>query len=210
MGHAMREFCVQGDARALVKQLDKSRHPQHAVATVLARKGWLDAAAVMSEVDRSYIVLAVNTLQAHISLLHHVVSFSRFIPPFFLSLRAFNTTASLPTACPSASKSSPFRLPLLSHVSVSFLRSLVQVRSDDLVRLADGTVGPVSADAQQYSLADVLLPLVGSKTILPAYAVSFFTSDPPDAAMAALASPTSDSDVNVSSATKKAIAQPGS
>ncbi len=55
---------MRGDARALVKQLDKGRQPQHAVASVLARAGWAAAAAVMAEVDRSYIVLAVNTLQA--------------------------------------------------------------------------------------------------------------------------------------------------
>ena len=59
----MRDFCVRGDARALVKQIDKVRQPQHAVASVLARGGWAAAAAVMAEVDRSYIVLAVNTLQ---------------------------------------------------------------------------------------------------------------------------------------------------
>jgi hypothetical protein len=64
LGNAMRDFCVHGDARALVKQLDKVRQPQHAVASVLARGGWAAAAGVMAEVDRSYIVLAVNTLQA--------------------------------------------------------------------------------------------------------------------------------------------------
>ena len=63
LGHAMRDFCVRGDARALVKQLDKGRQPQYAVASVLARGGWAAAAAATAEVDRSYLVLAVNTLQ---------------------------------------------------------------------------------------------------------------------------------------------------
>ena len=64
LGNAMRDFCVGGDARALLTQLDKWLQPQHAVASVLAREGWASAAAATSRVDRSYIVLAVNTLQA--------------------------------------------------------------------------------------------------------------------------------------------------
>ncbi len=81
---------------------------------------------------------------------------------------------------------------------------------DDLVRLPDGSVGPVSASTAQHTLHDVLLPLVGPKTLLPSYAGSFFAAHAPDAAVAALASPLGDCDVVVSSATKKAIAQPGS
>jgi hypothetical protein len=86
LGHAMRDFCVMGDARALLKQLDKGRQPQHAVASVLARKGWTDAAAATSEVDRSYIVLAVNTLQAHTTLDLPPFSFHRLTPPLPHSL----------------------------------------------------------------------------------------------------------------------------
>jgi hypothetical protein len=84
------------------------------------------------------------------------------------------------------------------------------VLPDDLVRLPDGSVGTVSVSDAQHSLADVLLPLVGTKTLLSDYAASVFASDPPDAALAALASPPAACDAVVSSATKKAIAQPGS
>ena len=59
-------------------------------------------------------------------------------------------------------------------------------------------------------MADVLLPLVGTKTLLPSYAASLFDSNPPDKALAALVCPPVECDVVVSSATKKAIAQPGS
>ena len=63
LGLALRDFCVRGDARPLVKQLDQGRQPQHAVASVLARGGWHAAAAATADVDRSYLVLAINTLQ---------------------------------------------------------------------------------------------------------------------------------------------------
>jgi hypothetical protein len=108
LGHAMRDFCVAGNASALVKQIDRGRQPQHAVASVLAKGGWAAAAAAAAEVDRSYLVLAVNTLQASTQApplppLHH----SNHHPPPPPSSRACSSTASQPTACPSASTSCP-------------------------------------------------------------------------------------------------------
>jgi hypothetical protein len=103
LGQAMRDFCVRGDARALVKQLDKGRQPQHAVASVLARSGWAAAAAATAEVDRSYLILAVNILQVLCTVA------SSFCSSPFFSRRAFCSTASLLTAWPWALKSRPFQ-----------------------------------------------------------------------------------------------------
>jgi hypothetical protein len=206
LGQAMRDFCVRGDARALLKQLDKGRQPQHAVASVLVRKGWADVAAATSEVQRSYVVLAVNTLQVHTCNSLPIFSSLRS-PAFALSERSIQ-----PPCCTSHFPwpRSPSLAKLLKYRAASHMILRAQVLPDDLVRLPDGTVGTASTDALRYTLDDVLLPLIGTKTLLPAYATSCFTSNPPDAAIAALAAPPSDSDINVSSATKKSIAQPGS
>jgi hypothetical protein len=86
----------------------------------------------------------------------------------------------------------------------------LNILPSDLVQLPDGSVGPVSTSPSQHTLDDVLLPLVGTKTLLPSYAADVFRSDPPDAAVAALASPPAECDAVVSSSTKKAVAQHGS
>jgi hypothetical protein len=99
---------------------------------------------------------------------------------------------------------------IIAQKSVS-CHARVQVLPDDLVRLPDGSVGTASLSTLQHSFDDVLLPLVGTKTLMPTYAAVLFASEnPPDAALAALASPPVGCDAMVSSATKKAIAQPGS
>ena len=116
LGHAMRDFCVRGDARALVKQLDKGRQPQYAVASVLARGGWAAAAAATAEVDRSYFVLAVNTLQAS-----QAVAPSSCVLTLRLYLRAFCSTVSLPTACPWALKSPPPSPPYALYIIITHL-----------------------------------------------------------------------------------------
>jgi len=188
LGHALRDFCVAGNASALVRQVDRGRQPQHAVASVLARGGWAAAAAAAAEVDRSYLVLAVNTLQAP---------------------HPHGTPA--PSPLPQPSPSPPLLQSVLFNRLAAHRMSLgLHVLPSDLVQLPDGSIGAACTSAQQHSLDDVLLPLVGTKTLLPSYAADVFCSNPPDAAVAALASPPAERDACVSSATKKAAAQPGS
>jgi hypothetical protein len=185
LGHAMRDFCVAGNASALVKQIDRGRQPQHAVASVLAKGGWAAAAAAAAEVDRAYLVLAVNTLQA-----------STQAPP-----SSFKPSPAPPSLLQSV---------LFNRLAAHRVSLGLNILPSDLVQLPDGSVGPVSTSPSQHTLDDVLLPLVGTKTLLPSYAADVFRSDPPDAAVAALASPPAECDAVVSSSTKKAVAQHGS